>query len=198
MSRATLCGLPAPQYLTSKRKAKLIAFAKRAIHAALAPEGLDHLTGNHVLVFDALLFRFHRNGASACFPSHATLARYLGLSISCVKEALKRLEALGMVSWVHRRRLTQVDEEIAPGAIWRRWRALRTSNAYRFGLPVRAIRRALAPKASKAGNQPGPRNPVIPSSPMKGQQTENEFLTLSNALDALAQRVKSRVVKPPD
>ena len=68
-------------------------------------------------------------------PSYETIAERAGCARSTVAVAVKALEAVGLLTWVNR--LTRVIEpgRDLVGRLVRRWRTIRTSNAYAFRDP---------------------------------------------------------------
>jgi Helix-turn-helix domain len=86
----------------------------------IAPKALD--------VLQALLWRFHNAKSGLCFPSYETIAEAAGCARSTVAEAIKALEAGGVMTWVNR--LKRVRDPLGGRA-----RVLRTSNGYAFHDP---------------------------------------------------------------
>jgi hypothetical protein len=112
MRRRKIFG-PAPARLLDREsKAKLMlkvrALCRRRLisRAALA-------------VCEALVFAFGRDGRR--FPSLTTLAAKAGVARSTAALAIKLLEQLGILTWMHRLRRDHDGE---------RWRVFRNSNAY--------------------------------------------------------------------
>jgi hypothetical protein len=197
MSRQTLFGLPAPQILDPKRKAKLVDLARRAVHSTALPPNVDRLTGNHVLVYEALLWRFHRNTRAVCFPALQTIADWVGCAVDTVCEALRRLERLGLITWTHRIRRVLAPSLDPANSSPTRSRVLRTSNAYRFTMPSAPIRRTFQPKPSFEGKQRGPRNPHIEPSLVGQQQIKNDFRPIGNwVLDRVEEALRRRKDSP--
>jgi len=64
----------------------------------------------------------YRGAGGVAHPSHETLASRVGCCVRTVQRALQAARDLGLVSWAERR--------VRAG-----WRWLRTSNAYRLGVP---------------------------------------------------------------
>lgn len=197
MSRATLFGLPTPQILDPNRKRKLLDLARRAVHSTAIDAGLDRLTGNHVLVYEALLWRYHRNSTSRCFPSLETIGQWVGIAVDTVCEALRRLEALGLITWTHRIRRVLAPSLDPASGLPTRFRVLRTSNAYRFTMPSAPIRRTFAAKPSIEGKQRGPRNAFIEPSLMGQQRNKNDFLPIGNWLNERIEKAIQSRKDPP-
>jgi DNA-binding Lrp family transcriptional regulator len=90
------------------------------------------VTAKALDVLKALLWGFHNARSGLCFPSYESIAKAAGCARSTVAEAIKALEAAGLLTWCHR--IVRV-REAAPdlfGKLAMRWRVIRTSNAYSF------------------------------------------------------------------
>jgi hypothetical protein len=199
MSRATLFGSPAPQIIDPKRKAKLMIDARRAMHASALPQGVKRLTGNHVEIYGTLLWRFHRNKGGACYPAHETIARWVGVGVSTVREALRRLEGIGLINWHHRIRRVEVPTTDPRSPHPLRRRIIRTSNAYKFARPKGGVRRALTAKASIVRKQREPRNALKQFNPIGQQRNKNDFLPITNWLnERIAKAIQGRHDPPPE
>lgn len=93
------------------------------------------LTRTYLAVLKALLWCFHNSHSGACFPSYERIAEKAGCARSVVAEAIKALEAAGVLTWqnrIARVRVRGCDLFGRPG--WH-WRVIRTSNAYVFHDP---------------------------------------------------------------
>jgi DNA-binding transcriptional MocR family regulator len=99
-------------------------------------------------VLEVLLWSFHNARSGLCFPSYETMAARAGCARSTVAEAIKALEAAGILSWVNR--ITRIRDRVPDmfGQWASRWRVIRTSNAYHFR----------DPKPSKSEIPPGTPN----------------------------------------
>jgi hypothetical protein len=60
------------------------------------------LTGKFVDVLNALLWLIHDGRSGQCNPAYPTIADKAGCAMSTVCEAIKALEAAGILSWVNR------------------------------------------------------------------------------------------------
>jgi hypothetical protein len=111
-------------------------------------------------VLGALLYGFHNAKSGLCFPSYDAIAERAGCARSTVAEALKALEAAGVLSWVNR--IVRVRERCLDllGNAGSRVRVLRTSNAYAFNDPKGAADR---PVSSKSEKPSGTSNQDLPS-----------------------------------
>jgi DNA-binding transcriptional regulator YhcF (GntR family) len=81
------------------------------------------ITAKALDVLDALLWRFHNARSGLCFPSHQAIAEAAGCAVSTVQQAIKTLEAAGLLTWVNR-----IIRVRAEGRV----RLFRTSNAYKI------------------------------------------------------------------
>ncbi len=103
----------------------------RLIFQAEALDRRTHQPGRHggvlrrtgLAVLKALVFGFHNIATGRCDPSLDALARMAGCARSTVAEALKRLEAAGLVQRVARWRAVAANGGLV---------TVRTSNAYTF------------------------------------------------------------------
>ena len=93
------------------------------------------LTGKFVDVLHALLWLIHDGRSGQCNPAYATIAEKAGCAPSTVGEAIKALEAAGILSWVNRIHRVATRERDLFGHWATTWRVLRTSNAYVFHDP---------------------------------------------------------------
>lgn len=110
------------------------------------------LTWATLRVLNALLWKFHNSKSGWCFPSYETIAEKAECAVSTVAEAVKALEAAGILTWAHR--LLRVD--------WHGGSKLvRRSNAYDFNTGLGDISHS-APtrkrKGSKSENRRGTPN----------------------------------------
>ena len=90
---------------------------------------------------EALLWAFHNARSGLCFPCYESIAEKAGCARSTVAEALKALEAAGLLTWVNRITRTRVAELDLFGRMVPRWKLIRISNAYRFCDPGLAAQR---------------------------------------------------------
>ena len=93
------------------------------------------LTGKFVAVCRAMLWLIHDSKSGQCTPSYETIAAKAACARSTVYEAIRALEACGLLSWVNRiTRIRERDVDLFGRAVWV-WRVVRTSNAYVFRDP---------------------------------------------------------------
>src|SRR3954451_1421224 len=90
------------------------------------------ITYSAVEILRVLLHQFANLRDGRCFPSYARIAEAVGCCERTVGRCLQALEAVGLVTWVHR--LTRFRERVAglPGLVASVWRVARTSNSYDF------------------------------------------------------------------
>jgi hypothetical protein len=106
------------------------------------------------LVVTPLLWAFHNARSGVCFPSYERIAKAAGCARSTVAEALKALEAAGVLSWVQRiKRVREPCPDLLGANGWR-WRVLRTSNSYAFSDPSPAGAHASSSKSEKETGTP--------------------------------------------
>ena len=124
-------GLP----LDREAKMRIMTRARALLRATEAGRHYGPLTAKTVAVLEALLWGFHNSKSGQCMPSYETIAERAGCARSTVALAVKALEAVGLLTWVNR--LTRVIEpgRDLVGRLARRWRTIRTSNAYAFRDP---------------------------------------------------------------
>jgi hypothetical protein len=105
----------------------------RIMHRACVLRGRRTITRADLDVLRALLFDFLNGEDGRCFPSYQRIAKLAHCVCSTVAEAIKRLEAAGLLTWENR--IARIRERCAgllgPLSGWRE-RVIRISNAYRF------------------------------------------------------------------
>jgi DNA-binding transcriptional ArsR family regulator len=138
--------------LDRNQRARLIFLAERLDANTRQPKqhgGCLKRTGLQVL--RVLLFHFHNVANGRCDPSLDSIAAAAGMARSTVVEALKRLEAAGILERIRRARWIRQSG---------RMRCVQWSNAYRLNVPTRYRQdegdfASLAPApASESGNRP--------------------------------------------
>jgi hypothetical protein len=138
-------------------------------------------------VLKALLWGFHNARSGRCFPSYEAIAAAARVARSTVAEAIKALEAAGLLTWVNR--LTRIwERELDMFGQWTtRRRMIRTSNGYRF----------IDPRPSKSEFPSGTLNQDIPHEPLLFNgtskiQPRTAGSSLNNALARLKTAVKMK------
>ena len=121
--------------LDREAKVRIMTRARALLRATEAGKHYGLLTAKALAVLEALLWGFHNGKSGACMPGYETIAERAGCARSTVALAVKALEAVGLLTWVNR--LTRVIEQERDlfGRLARRWRTIRTSNAYAFRDP---------------------------------------------------------------
>jgi hypothetical protein len=85
------------------------------------------ITWAFLRVLKAMLWEIHNPKTGYCFPSYEAIADKAECCRDTVYEAIKALEASGILDWVHR-----FDKIFIEGS----WQYIRTSNAYLFRDPL--------------------------------------------------------------
>ncbi len=124
-----------PRPLDRNAKARIMAYARPFTRRTAKGKHYGLLTAKYLDVLEALLWGFHNARSGLCFPSLAKIAEAARCAPSTVVEAIKALEAVGILSWVNRIvRIRERCEDLF-GNMGTRWRIIRTSNAYHFRDP---------------------------------------------------------------
>jgi hypothetical protein len=140
--------------LDRNAKARIIVYTKA--YNARMREGGQHIgpvTRAFMDVLRALLYSFHNGRDGRCFPSYERIAEAANCCRATVYEAIRALEAAGVLTWVNRLTKIRVPERDLFGRIAHRWQVIRTSNAYRFHDPQGSVSGAAGRKSE---NPPGP------------------------------------------
>ena len=105
------------------------AKAKGKAYGALSAKMID--------VARSLIYDFHNCDSGACFPSYDAIIEKVRCARQTVRDAILKLEALGLLDFQNRIHRVQVVEPGPDmfGKPSRRVRVLRTSNAYAFNDP---------------------------------------------------------------
>lgn len=118
--------------LDRNAKARIMVFARALMHRDGKRKHYGMLTAKFVAVLGALLWGFHNAATGRCFPSYERIAEKADCARSTVYEAIKALEAAGILTWVNRiARIREWGPDLF-GRAKNRWRVIRTSNAYTF------------------------------------------------------------------
>lgn len=145
--REKMFGLGRPRALDRNAKVRIMHWARCLSRRTEKGRAYGTLTAKAVAVLEALLWSFHNARSGICFPSYETIAEAAHCARSTVAEALKSLEAAGVLTWVQRiKRVREPCPDLLGEGGWR-WRVLRTSNAYAFTDPSPAADR---PESSKS------------------------------------------------
>src|SRR4051794_3365098 len=98
-------------------------------------------------VLRALLRHFYSYRHGTCFPSYEAIARAAGCCVETVRKAIRRLEAVGIISTLRRKVVTSFISRV------HRVRfdvAVQTSNSYTFSMPSADSPAAMPQPAKKA------------------------------------------------
>ncbi len=161
-------GRPVP--LDRNAKVRVFTLARALMRRTEAGRHYGPLTAKAVAVLEALLWRFHNAQSGLCFPSYEKIAEAAGCARSTVAEAIKALEATGLLSWVNRLVRIRVAERDIFGKLASRWRLIRTSNGYRFRDPGAGFSAAAT----------APKNSGSSKSDFRSGTMNQEFITLSS------------------
>ena len=133
--REKVFGLGPRVPLDRESKVRIMHLARALKHRTEPRKHYGVLTGKFVDVLDAMLWLIHDGKSGQCNPAYATIADKAGCAPSTVGEAIRALEAVGILSWVNRIRRVGIRERDLFGHWTTTWRVLRTSNAYVFHDP---------------------------------------------------------------
>ena len=149
--REKLFGHGRPRPLDREAKVRIMHAARALTRRTEAGKAYGLVTAKGLAVLEALLWCFHNAQSGLCFPSLERIAERAGCARSTVAEALKALEAAGVLSWVHR--LARIRQRCVDllGEAGSRVRVIRTSNSYTFNDPGAADR----PVSSKSDFRSG-------------------------------------------
>ena len=182
-----------PQPLDREAKLRIMTRARALKQRTAKGKHYGQLTAKCLDVLEALLWSFHNARSGLCFPSLETIAAKAKCARSTVAEAIKALEAAGILSWVNR--IVRVkDSALDLFGHWaNRWRVLRTSNAYQFADP-KAVGghkgAATQANASKSESPAGNTNQdSIPSTPPPALPLFDPETPLEAALMRLGQTI---------
>ena len=143
--------------LDRNAKVRIMHLARALMRKAAPGKHYGEITAKALAVLEALLWSFHNARSGLCFPSYEAIADKAGCARSTVAEAVKALEASGLLSWVNRIIRVRVAEIDLFGHRVGRWKVIRTSNSYRFRDPCPAaqnggIRGSGSKSESRSGN----------------------------------------------
>ena len=159
--REKLFGYGRPRPLDRNAKARIMHLAHCIARQRAPGRQRGFVTRAALEVLQALLWGFHGARNGLCFPSYERIAEAAQCARSTVYEAIRALEAAGVLSWVNRiKRVRERCVDLLGDQGWR-WRVERTSNAYSFCDPSPSAER---PKPSKSEKPTGTENPELDSS----------------------------------
>jgi hypothetical protein len=151
--------------LDRNAKARIMTLARALSRRTEPGRHYGVISAKALAVLKALLWQFHNAGSGACFPSYEAIAEAVGCARSTVAEALKALEAAGLLTWVNR--LVRVWERCRDlfGHGGSRVRVMRTSNGYTLRDPAAASKSDLPTGTTNQVFFPGR---VSPAPALKG------------------------------
>src|SRR5271169_2295309 len=109
--REKVFGYGCPRSLDRNAKARIMTRARALMCRTEKGKVYGQITAKALDVLEALLWGFHNARSGLCFPSYETIAERAGCARSTVGEALKALEACGLLTWVNR--IVRVRERCA-------------------------------------------------------------------------------------
>ncbi len=120
------------------------------------------ITAKAYQVLAALLYQFHNSKTGRCFPSYKRIAEHVGCCADTVAEAIKALEACGLLTWVNCLKRVQIEgpglpARPAPAARAFTGQAIATAlsiraKSPRCGIPSRFVLRS-KPRANRRFNR---------------------------------------------
>jgi Helix-turn-helix domain len=177
-------GRPLP--LDRNAKVRIMTLAKALMRPTEKGKHWGAITAKAFEVLKALLWAFHNVVTGKCFPSYEKIAEAAGCHRSTVAEAIKMLEAAGLLTWVNR--LTRIWEPVLDmfGQWTTRRRMIRTSNGYRFIDPHPSSKSEFP---SVTSSQDIPQEPLLFNDTPK-IQPRNATSSLENTLAIFGRLVK--------
>jgi hypothetical protein len=153
--REKLFGDGRPRPLDRNAKARVMVYARALMRATEPGKHYGAISAKAYAVLEALLWAFHNAKSGLCFPSYESIADKAGCHRDTVAEAIKALEAAGVLSWVNRiKRVGEISADMFGQRI-RKTRIIRTSNGYQFHDPQPAQTPAFVAVLSKSENTSG-------------------------------------------
>ena len=149
--------------LDREAKVRIMHRARALVHPTQKGMHYGALTAKFLSVVEAILWTFHNAKTGVCIPSLKRLAEAAKCNPDTAAEAIKALEAVGLLSWEHG--IARVTERCVDlfGRLGRRERVVRTSNRYQLHDPQPAKRPESLPRASKSELPSGTSNQVLSS-----------------------------------
>jgi hypothetical protein len=175
---------PGPRVpLDRNAKTRVKEMARALLRKTEAGRHYGVVTAKALAVLDALLWGFHNAKDGRCDPSYEAIAKRADCARSTVSLAIKALELAGVLSWVNRI-IRERDHELDLFGHWvRRWRIIRTSNAYLFRDPQPG---ASLPNSSKSEIRSGTPIPESISTLLNADDPlERALLRLGRSLNAI-------------
>ena len=124
-----------PRAMDRNAKTRVMIRARALMRPTEKGKHYGAITAKAYAVLEALLWTFHNARTGLCFPSYESIADAAGCNRDTVAEAIKALEAAGLLSWVNRiKRVAEATIDLF-GQRLRKTRVIRTSNGYQFHDP---------------------------------------------------------------
>jgi hypothetical protein len=123
LPREKLFGDGRPVPLDRNAKVRITTLARALMRPIEKGRHYGAITAKAFAVLLALLMGFHNAGTGRCFPSYETIAEAAGCHRDTVAEAIKMLEAAGILTWCNRRARIRIAGVT---------KVIRVSNSYRF------------------------------------------------------------------
>jgi hypothetical protein len=123
LPREKLFGDGRPVPLDRNAKARITTLARALMRPIEKGRHYGAITAKAFAVLLALLMGFHNAGTGRCFPSYEAIAEKVGCHRDTVAEAIKMLEAAGILTWCNRRARVRIAGVT---------KVIRISNSYRF------------------------------------------------------------------
>eukprot|EP01037_Dinobryon_pediforme_P017868 gene17868-18097_t len=150
--------------LDRNAKVRIMTRARALSRRTIKGKHYGEITAKALAVLEALLWRFHNAKSGLCFPSYETIAEAAGCARSTVAEAIRALEAAGLLSWVNRLKRMRETGLNGWGLLETKTRVMRTSNGYQLHDPEPMKRPDLFDESSKSEITPRTTTQVLPSS----------------------------------
>jgi hypothetical protein len=140
-------------------KARIVVYA-RAYSARHRRPGQHRgpITRAYMEVLAALLWGFHNSKTGWCFPSYEKIAAKAECCRDTVYEAIKALEAAGILTWANRLVRVKYREHDLFGQMVTLTKIVRTSNSYYFNDLFDKDQVGAKPEISKSENRAGTQN----------------------------------------
>lgn len=133
--REKLFGAGRPRALDRNVKARIMVKARGLMRPTQKGKHYGAITAKAYAVLEALLWGFHNAKTGLCFPSYETIAERAGCHRDTVAEAIKALEAVGLLTWVNRIKRVLKSATDLFGQTGYKVQVVRTSNGYQFHDP---------------------------------------------------------------
>jgi hypothetical protein len=124
--REKLFGFGRPRPQDREAKCRIMVHARALMRRTEPGKAYGLVTAKTYAVLEALLWGFHNAANGLCFPSYEKIAERAACARSTVAEAIKVLEAIGLLTWTH------TLKRVGKGELRR---VVRSSNAYVFNDP---------------------------------------------------------------